>query len=98
MLLQVVNLYKYLAYSKKEFVMSKQVLKSGVSVGVREAEFTQSKTDFISKMSINLKEVNETDDWLYLLHGTNYIDDKVFKEKSIEMIKLLVRIVKSAKA
>ena len=77
-------------------------LKSGTSIGanVREAEFAQSKPDFTSKMSISLKEANETDYWLDLLHATEFIDDKEvesFKPKSIEMLKLLVSIVKTSK-
>jgi len=100
--IEIVNLYKTLAYQKKEYVMSKQLLKSGTSIGanIREAEFAQSKPDFISKMSISLKEANETDYWLDLLHRTNYIDDKTFnnfKPKSTEILKLLVSIVKSSK-
>jgi len=98
----VVNLYKELAYNKKEYVMSRQLLKSGTSIAanVREAEFAQSKLDFTSKMSISLKEANETDYWLDLLHHTDFIDDKMFnkfKPKSTEMLKLLVSIVKSSK-
>lgn len=98
----IVRLYKNLAYNKKEYVMSRQLLKSGTSIGanVREAEFAQSKPDFISKMSISLKEANETDYWLDLLHETHFIDDeefKTFKSKSTELLRLLVSIVKSAK-
>ena len=98
----VVNLYKELSYNKKEYVMSRQLLKSGTSIGanVREAEFAQSKPDFTNKMSISLKEANETDYWLDLLHHADFIDDKTFTEfkpKSTEMLKLLVSIVKSSK-
>ena len=98
----VVNLYKVLAYNKKEFVMSRQLLKSGISIGanVREAEFAQSKADFISKMSISLKEANEADYWLDLLYTTKYIDKTKFEEfkpKSTEILKLLISIVKSSK-
>lgn len=59
----IVNLYKYLAGNKKEYVKSRQLLKSGTSIGanVREAEFAQSRADFTNKMSISLKEANETD-------------------------------------
>ena len=98
----VVNLYKDLAGNKKEFVMSRQLLKSGTSIGanVREAEFAQSKRDFTSKMSISLKEANETDYWLDLLQATGFLDDKqyeVYKPKSQEMLRLLVSIVKTSK-
>ena len=99
---EIVNLYKELAYNQKEYVMSKQLLKSGTSIGanIREADFAQSKLDFINKMSISLKEANETIYWLDLLFETKFIDKKTFdnyKPKSEEMIKLLVSIVKSAK-
>ncbi|GGG40272.1 four helix bundle protein [Bizionia arctica] len=98
----IVNLYKDLAYNKKEYVMSRQLLKSGTSIGanVREAEFAQSKPDFINKMSISLKEANETDYWLDLLHATNFLNAdefEKFKPKSQEMLRLLVSIVKSSK-
>ncbi|GAA4939482.1 four helix bundle protein [Algibacter agarivorans] len=98
----IVNLYKELAYNKKEYVMSRQLLKSGTSIGanVREAEYAQSKPDFTGKMSISLKEANETDYWLDLLHATDFINEeefKIFKPKSTEMLKLLVSIVKTSK-
>jgi len=98
----IVNLYKDLAYKKNEYVMSRQLLKSGTSIGanVREAEFAQSKPDFTNKMSISLKEANETDYWLDLLHATEFISEETFntyKPKSQEMLRLLVSIVKSSK-
>ena len=73
--IRVVQLYKHLSSTKKEFVLSKQVLRSGTSVGalIREAEFAQSKKDFISKMSISLKEANETVYWIDLLKDTGYL-------------------------
>ena len=100
--IDIVYLYKKLVSTDKEFIMSKQLLKSGTSIGanIREAEFAQSKLDFINKMSISLKEANETDYWFDLLHATNYIKENDFaqyKKKSNEMLKLLVSIVKSAK-
>ena len=99
--ISIVNLYKELI-SKKEFVMSRQLLKAGTSIGanVREAEFAQSKADFIHKMSISLKEANETDYWLELLFKTNFINEvtfKKFKSKSTEILKILITIVKSSK-
>lgn len=98
----IVNLYKDLAYNKKEHVMSRQLLKSGTSIGanVREAEFAQSKPDFTSKMSISLKEANETDYWLDLLHATDFLNLNEFEKyklKSQEMLRLLVSIVKTSK-
>lgn len=98
----IVNLYKYLAGHKKEYVMSPQLLKSRTSIGanVREAEFTQSRLDFANIMSISLKEANETDYWVYLLQATDFIDDnqfRLYKPKAQEMLRLLVSIVKSSK-
>lgn len=82
--------------------MSRQLLKSGTSIGanIREAEFAVSKPDFINKMSISLKEANETDFWLDLLHRTAFIEEITYldyKPKIQEIIKLLVSIVKSSK-
>jgi four helix bundle protein len=98
----MVNLYKNVAYNKKEYVMSRQLLKSGTSIGanIREAEFAQSKADFTNKMSISLKEANETDYWIDLLHATKFLDlveFEKYKAKSQEMLRLLVSIVKSSK-
>lgn len=82
--------------------MSKQVLRSGTAIGalVWEAEFGQSKADFISKMSIALKEANETDYWLNLLKDTGYLTEKMFESLSkdcTELIKILVSTVKTTK-
>ena len=72
--LRIVKLYQYLKEEKKEFVMSNQVLRSGTSIGanVRESIYAQSRPDFISKMSIALKESSETEYWLELLHEWLY--------------------------
>ena len=72
---RIVNLNKYLYNEQKEYVLSKQLLRSGTSIGanVSEAERAQSKADFISKMSIALKEANETNYWLKLLYKTDYL-------------------------
>jgi four helix bundle protein len=96
-----VYLYKNLA-DKKEFVLSRQVLKSGTSIGanIREAEHAQSKADFINKLSISLKEANETEYWLDLLYETNYLSDELFqnlKNKNIELLKLLISIINTSK-
>jgi|TARA_Y100001933_G_C18770205_1_gene467874 four helix bundle protein len=98
----VVKLYKDLVENEREFVMSKQLLRSGTSIGanVREAEFARSRPDFINKMTIGLKEANETDYWLDLLHKTKFInkeDYSIYKEKIQEILRLLVSIVKSSK-
>ena len=74
--IRVVNLYKYLVYTKKEFVLSKQVLRSGTSIGanVEEAIGAQSSKDFIAKLSISYKEARETNYWIRLLKDTNFIN------------------------
>lgn len=101
--LRVVKLAKYLQDEKREFVLSKQALRSGTAIGalVREAEHAQSKPDFTSKMSIALKEANETDYWLDLLHESDYLTrehyDSIHPDIQ-ELIKLLVSIVKTSKA
>ncbi len=98
---EIVYLYKVSA-DKREFVLSKQLLRSGTSIGanVREAEHAQSKADFIHKLSISLKEANETEYWLDLLHETNYLTDEEFrnvKNKNIEILKLLTSIINTSK-
>ena len=97
---RVVNLYKYLTSAKKEYVMSKQLLKSGTSIGanVSEGEQGQSKADFHSKMCIALKEANETYYWLRLLFATDYITEKEYVSMEIdvqEIIALLTSICKT---
>ena len=78
---RIVRLVQRLQKEDKEFVVSKQLLESGTSPGalVREAEFAQSKRDFINKLSIGLKEANETDYWLALLHATAYVEVDEYK-------------------
>ncbi|MRX37684.1 four helix bundle protein [Flavobacterium sp. LC2016-23] len=99
--IDIVNLYKVLT-DKKEFVLSKQLLRSGTSIGanVRESEHAQSKADFIHKLSISLKEANETEYWLDLLYETKYLSDIEFqniKPKIIELLRLLTSIIKTSK-
>ncbi len=74
----IVNCYKFLTNEKKEYVLSKQLLRSGTSIGanIRESEHGQSRTDFIHKLSISLKEANETEYCIELLHKSDYLDDK----------------------
>lgn len=98
----IIGIYKYLSEDKKEYVLSRQILKSGTSIGasIREAEFAQSKLDFIHKMSISLKEANETQYWLELLQESEYISAEQFQNLSnlcIECIKLLSSSIKTAK-
>lgn len=100
--IQIVKCAQYLVGSKKEFVLSKQLLRSGTAIGalIREAEFAQSKADFVNKMSIALKEANETLYWLSLLKDTDYISDNEHSSLSDsckELIALLVATVKTAK-
>jgi len=100
--LDIVLLYKFLAEKRKEFVLSKQLLRSGTSVGanIREAVDGQSKADFLSKMNISLKEARESLYWIDLLADSNYIDpeqkQKIYK-KCEELIRILVSIVKTTK-
>jgi len=99
--LRIITLYKYLE-DKKEFVLSKQILRSGTAIGalISEAKFGQSKADFIHKMNVALKEANETDYWLNLLKGSNFIDEMLFKSLHgdvNEIISILVSIVKTMK-
>ncbi len=77
---RVVHLYKNLCAEKKEFVFFKQVLRSGTAIGamIREAEQAKSKADFAHKMSIALKEANEAEYWLLLLHRTEYLETTAF--------------------
>jgi len=100
---RMVKLYKYLQEDKKEFIISKQVLRSGTSIGanVHEAFFGQSQKDFISKMQIALKEASETEYWLDLLKDTNYISEN--ESQSIlndcqELARLLHATVKTSKS
>ena len=96
---RIVNLYRYLTEEKKEFVLSKQLFKSGTSVGANVAEAQRGQTipDFNAKMNIALKEANETYYWLRLLHKTNYITEREFEsiqEDSKEIIAILTSICK----
>ncbi len=100
--LRIIKLYKYLISEQKEYVLSKQVLRSGTAIGalIREAEHAESKADFIHKMAIALKEANETEYWLMLLKDSEYISEKNHNSiypDSVELIKLLASIVKSTK-
>ena len=100
--IRVVKLSQYLQESKKEFVMSKQLLRSGTSVGamVREAEHSESKADFIHKLSIAQKEINESIYWIELLQATDYLKTVEFESISkdaVELIKIITTIIKNTK-
>jgi len=99
---RVVKLYGYLCDEKREYVMSKQLLRSGTSVGanIREAIYGESRKDFLHKMSIALKEASETEYWLELLHRTDYLSNEQYlsiQGDCKELAKLLVAITRSAK-
>ena len=99
---RIVNLSKFLTCDQKEYVLSKQVLRSGTAIGalVREAEQAESKPDFVHKMAIALKEANETEYWLELLHETKYLDLPSFASihaDIVELLKLLTSIITSTK-
>lgn len=99
--IRIVRLYQYLQQDKKEFVIAKQLLKSGTSIGanVKEAVRGQSKADFAAKMNIALKEASETEYWIDILHETDYINDKEFvsiNNDLREISKLLTSIVKTS--
>ena len=98
---RVVKLYKFLTTEKKEFVLSKQLLRSGTSIGanVREGKYAQSEKDFISKLSISLKEASETEYWLELLKNEYLSEQQVESILSdlIEIIKILTSIIKTMK-
>ena len=96
---RIINLYKYLCDEKKEFVLSKQLLRSGTSIGanVKEAIRGQSKDDFAHKMNISLKEASETEYWIELLCETDYITKQQFDSiiaDCTELIKILTSIIK----
>lgn len=75
---EVVSFYKWLVDTKKEFVMSKQLLRSGTSIGanIHEAQYASSRADFINKMQIALKETSETEYWFIILEKTGFFDEK----------------------
>lgn len=98
--IRVVKLCQFLVNNKKEYVLSKQLLRSGTSVGaiVREAEHAESRADFKHKMAISQKEINETLYWLELLKETNYLSEQEFQsihKDAVEIIKLVTSIIKS---
>jgi four helix bundle protein len=95
----IIELYKKLRYDKKEYVMSKQLLRSATSIGANavEADSAQSHKDFIAKLSISLKEANETNYWLRLLIKSGYIKDKDILNKCNEIIRIITSILVKAR-
>ena len=100
--LRVIRLYKYLCEEKKEYILSKQLLRSGTSIGanISEAFYGQSEADFVSKLSIAQKETGETMYWLELLHESEYLKrneyDSIYSDAE-ELIRLLTSSIKTVK-
>ncbi len=99
--IRIIRLYQYLTAEKNEYVLSKQILRCGTSIGanIKEAVRGQSKADFSSKMNIALKEASEVEYWLELLYETDYITQNQFisiNNDITELLKLLTSIVKSS--
>ena len=100
--LRVIGCYKFLTEQKNEFIMSKQLLRCGTSIGAntRESKNAQSRMDFLNKLNIALKEADETEYWLDLLHETKYLDDQQYtslNDDCIELIKILTASIKKLK-
>lgn len=100
--IRVIRLYQHLCKSRSEYILSKQLLRSGTSIGanIREAVCGQSKADFIAKLSISLKEASETQYWLELLADTDYLTKDEFEsinKDCIELIALLTSILKTSR-
>jgi four helix bundle protein len=99
---RIIRLTQNLQETKKEFILSRQVLKSGTAIGalIREGIYAQSRADLINKLSIALKEAGETDYWLNLLKDTNYIEERIFlsfTKDCIELIKILTATIRTLK-
>ena len=100
--IRIIGCYKYLTEERHEMVMSKQLLRCGTSIGAntRESKNAQSRMDFLNKLNIALKEADETEYWLDLLHETKYLDNKLFQSLQSdckEIIAILVTIIKKLK-
>ena len=100
--IRIINCYKYLVEQKHELIMSKQLLRCGTSIGAnsRESKNAQSRMDFLNKLNIALKEADETEYWLDLLHETKYLDNNEYDSllsDCKELIAILVTIIKKLK-
>ena len=100
--LRIIKLYRYLSEKKKEFVLSRQILRCGTSIGanIKEALQAESKPDFIHKLSIALKESSETEYWLNLLRDSDIIDNNSYEsiiKDCVEIIKITTAIIKTSK-
>ena len=101
--IRIIKLHKYLKKQHNEYELSQQVVRSGTSVGaiIREAEHAESRKDFLHKLNIGLKEINESIYWLELLFATDYIDEGMFSSIKIdaeELLKMLIASIKTIKA
>ena len=100
--LRIVKLSRYLQQEQKEYILSRQVVRSGTAIGalIREAQYAQSKADFLHKLTIALKEANETKYWLQLLVESSYITEKMYQSiepDAEELLKLLISSTKTVK-
>ena len=100
--LRIIKLSRYLQKEKKEYILSRQIIRSGTAIGalIREAQYAQSKSDFLHKLSIALKEANETKYWLTLLVESEYITRQMHQSiepDSEELLKLLIASTKTLK-
>jgi four helix bundle protein len=100
--IRLTKLYKYLSENKREYIISKQLLRSGTAIGamIREAVHAESKADFLHKINIALKEANETDYWLLILKEGGYLNEKEYQNiwnECNELISILVSIVRTTK-
>jgi four helix bundle protein len=101
--IRIIKLYRYLKKTHNEFDLSQQILRAGTSVDalIREAEHAESRKDFLHKLNISLKEINECDYWLDLLFVANYINKNMYdsiKKDSVELLKILIASIKTTKA
>ncbi|MCF6207288.1 MAG: four helix bundle protein [Sulfurovum sp.] len=100
--LRCIKLSRYLQKEQKEYILSKQIVRSGTAIGalIREAQYAQSKADFLHKLTIALKEANETKYWLQLLVLSEYISEKMYQSiepEAEELLKLLITSTKTVK-
>ena len=101
--LRIIKLAQFLQKEKQEYILCKQILRSGTAIGalIRESEYAQSSLDFVHKLSIAVKEANETDYWLNLLADSDYISEEAFQSMESdcdELIALLVSSIKTVKS
>ena len=99
---RIVKLYRYLITEHKEYILSKQIVRSGTSIGanIHEARYAQSRSDFISKMHIALKEASETEYWLFLLYDGGYLQASLYEslqQDCASLIRLLTAILNTSK-